>query len=233
MPSMKTIGLLGGMSWESTVIYYRLMNEGVKRRLGGLHSAKILLASVEFAELAAMQQSGAWDRAADMLVGYARGLESSGAEVLLIGANTMHKVAPALEAAVRIPLLHVADAAARAVVGAGCKRPGLLGTRFTMEEPFYRERLQQRGGLDPVIPDDTDRAYVHRVIYEELCRGVLLPETRVELQRIIGRLVARGADGVILGCTELPLIIASDDAPVPVFDTTALHAEAAVDWALG
>lgn len=229
---MKTIGLLGGMSWESTVIYYRAMNQSVQRRLGGLHSAKILLASVEFADLAALQQSGAWDAAADMLIGYGRALERAGADVLLIGANTMHKVAFQLEAALQIPLLHVADPAGAAVVRTGCKRPGLLGTRFTMEEPFYLERLQERHGITAMIPDEADRSFVHRLIYEELCRGVLRPESRAEVQQIIARLVARGADGVILGCTELPLLVGPGDASVPVFDTTTLHAEAAVDWAL-
>jgi aspartate racemase len=230
---MKTIGLLGGMSWESTVIYYRLMNESVQRRLGGLHSARILLASIDFAELASLQQSGAWDAAADLLVGHARGLERAGADVLLIGANTMHKVVPQLEAALRIPLLHVADAAAVAVNQAGGRRPALLGTRFTMEESFYRDRVRQRHGLDALIPEEGDRGFVHRAIYEELCRGILRAETRREFQQIIARLVARGADGVILGCTEIPLLIGPADASVPVFDTTALHAEAAVEWALG
>ncbi len=230
---MKTIGLIGGMSWESTVIYYRLLNEGVKARLGGLHSAKILLSSVDFAKIAELQRTGAWEEAGRVLADHARRLQAAGAEGLLIGANTMHKVSPAIAAAISIPLLHVADATAEAVRKAGGKRPALLGTRFTMEQAFYRERLEARGDLAVLVPNAEDRASVHRVIYEELCVGKVLPESRAEFRRIIAALVADGADSVIFGCTEIPLLVSAADSTVPIFDTTAIHAAAAVEWMLG
>jgi aspartate racemase len=229
---MKTIGLIGGMSWQSTLLYYRLLNEGVQRRLGGSHSAKLVLANVEFHEIEACQKSGDWNRAAELLVGYARAVEAGGADFLLIGANTMHKVAPAVEAAVRIPLLHVADVTGAAVVASGGRRAGLLGTRFTMEQAFYRDRLMERQKLPVVFPAEQDRAIIHRVIYEELCHGETRAESRAEFRRIIGTLVAQGADSLILGCTEISLLIGPADSPVPVFDTLALHAAAAVERAL-
>ena len=230
---MKTIGLIGGMSWQSTIQYYRLLNELVEQRLGGAHSAKLLLANVEFDEIKEAQHRGDWDRAGELLAGYARSIEAGGADVLLIGANTMHKVAPAVEKAVRIPLLHVADVTATAVKAKGCQRAGLLGTRFTMEQAFYRDRLLERSGLPTIIPETEDRATIHRIIYEELCRGRLLPDSRAAFRDIMRRLVAKGADSIILGCTEIALLVGPADADVPVFDTTEIHARAAVDWALG
>lgn len=228
---MKTIGLIGGMSWESTASYYRLINEAVKARLGGLHSAPLILHSVDFAGIEQLQRAGDWDAAGAQLAQAARGLQAAGAEVLLICANTMHKVAPAIESAVQIPLLHVVDATAAAVRLAGVQRVGLLGTRFTMEQPFYVERLQQQG-LDVLLPDADDCAMVHRVIYEELCQGRILASSREAYRRVMAALVAQGAAGIILGCTEIALLVDATDATVPLFDTTGLHAQAAVDWAL-
>ncbi|MFC5526796.1 aspartate/glutamate racemase family protein [Rhodanobacter ginsengisoli] len=228
---MKTIGLIGGMSWESTASYYRLINQAVKARLGGLHSASLLLHSVDFAGIEQLQRAGDWDTAGAQLAQAARGLQAAGAGALLICANTMHKVAPAIESAVQIPLLHVVDATAAAVRRAGVRRVGLLGTRFTMEQPFYVERLRQQG-LDVLLPDADGRAMVHRVIYEELCQGLVLAGSRDDYRRVMAALVAQGAEGIILGCTELALLLDAGDAAVPLFDTTELHAQAAVDWAL-
>ena len=228
---MKTIGLIGGMSWESTSSYYRLINQAVKARLGGLHSASLLLHSVDFAGIEQLQRAGDWDAAGDQLAQAARGLQAAGAEVLLICANTMHKVAPAIASAVDIPLLHVVDATAAAVRRTGARRVGLLGTRFTMEQPFYVGRLQQQG-LDVLLPDADERALVHRVIYEELCQGRILDRSRDDYRRVMATLVAQGAEGIILGCTEIALLVDATDAAVPLFDTTRLHAQAAVEWAL-
>ncbi|WP_017460498.1 aspartate/glutamate racemase family protein [Dyella ginsengisoli] len=229
---MKTIGLLGGMSWESTVPYYRLINEAVKQRLGGLHSARLLLHSVDFAEIEALQRSGDWEAAGRQLASAARGLETAGADLLLIGANTMHRVAPAVEAAIGIPLLHVGDATARAVRAADIARVGLLGTRFTMEQAFYVDRLAAHG-LDVLVPPPAEREEVHRVIYQELCAGRFEPSSRARFRQVMAGLVSRGAQGVILGCTEIGLLVDADDASVPLFDTTRLHALAAVEAALG
>ena len=229
---MKTIGLIGGMSWESTIPYYRLINEAVRERLGGLHSARLVLHSVDFAEIEQLQRAGEWDAAGAILAQAARGLEAAGAELLLIGANTMHKVAPAVAATVRIPLLHVADATAAAVKAAGLDTVGLLGTRFTMEQAFYVERLQQHG-LTVIVPEADARALVHRVIYEELCRGRILDASRAAYREVMAALVAQGAQGIVLGCTEIALLVDAGDASVPLFDTTRLHAITAVDWALG
>jgi aspartate racemase len=228
---MKTIGLIGGMSWESTASYYRLINQAVKTRLGGLHSASLLLHSVDFAGIEQLQRAGDWDAAGAQLAQAARGLQAAGAGALLICANTMHRVAPAIASAVQIPLLHVVDATAAAVRQAGVRRVGLLGTRFTMEQPFYVERLQQQG-LEVLLPDADGRAMVHRVIYEELCQGRLLAGSRDDYRRVMAALVAQGAEGIILGCTEIALLVDASDATVPLFDTTELHAQAAVDWAL-
>lgn len=228
---MKTIGLIGGMSWESTASYYRLINQAVKARLGGLHSAALLLHSVDFAGIEQLQRAGDWDAAGAQLAQAARGLQAAGAGALLICANTMHIVAPAIASAVQIPLLHVVDATAAAVRQAGVRRVGLLGTRFTMEQPFYVERLQQQG-LEVLLPGADDRARVHRIIYEELCRGQLLTSSRDDYRRVMAALVAQGAEGIILGCTEIALLVDAGDATVPLFDTTQLHALAAVDWAL-
>lgn len=229
---MKTIGLIGGMSWESSVQYYRIVNETVKARLGGLHSARCVLVSVDFAEIEALQHAGQWDEAAGCMVDAAKSLERAGADCVLLCTNTMHKLADRIEAAVGIPFLHIADATAARVAAAGIATVGLLGTRFTMEEDFYRGRLEARHGLAVLVPQEPEREVVHRVIYDELCRGVIREASRQRFAAIIGDLAARGAEGVILGCTEIELLVGPDDSPVPVFPTTAIHAQAAVDFAL-
>ncbi|KQV04708.1 MULTISPECIES: aspartate/glutamate racemase family protein [unclassified Kitasatospora] len=229
---MKVIGLIGGMSWESSAEYYRLLNELTRERLGGLHSARCVLWSVDFAEIERLQAAGEWDRAGVVLADAARSLEAAGAELLLICTNTMHKVADQVAAAVDVPLLHLADATALAVRSAGLTRVGLLGTAFTMEQSFYRDRLASHG-LEVLTPDAPGRALVHRVIYDELCLGVIREESRAAYRSVIGELVAQGAEGIILGCTEIELLISPADSPVPVFATTRLHAEAAVAAALG
>ena len=229
---MKTIGLIGGMSWESTANYYRDINERVKQRLGGLHSARILLYSVDFQEIERLQHQGRWDEAGEQLEDIARRLEGAGADVVALCTNTMHKVAPAIEAALRVPFLHIADPTAQAVKQAGIGRIGLLGTRFTMEEDFYRGRLVERHGLDVIVPDPAERETVHRVIYDELCLGKVEERSRKAYRDIIAHLVERGAEGVILGCTEIAMLVSPADSPVPLFDTTQLHAVSAVDFAL-
>jgi aspartate racemase len=229
---MKTIGLIGGMSWESTLQYYRLLNEGVRARLGGLSSAQVLLHSVDFAPIARMQSEGRWDDAGAELARVAALLARGGADFLVLAANTMHCVADRIEAAVTIPLLHIADAAGAAIRARGLGRVGLLGTRFTMEQPFYRERLRGRYGLDVIVPRDDERALVHRVIYEELCQGRMEATSRQAYRSIAAALVADGAEGVILGCTEIGMFFGSDEVTVPLFDTTVLHAAAAVERAL-
>ena len=229
---MKTIGLLGGMSWESTLPYYRHINEAVRERLGGLHSARLVLYSLDFHEIEALQRQGDWAAAGTLLADAARHLESAGADFLLLCTNTMHKVADAIEAASALPLLHIADPTAAAIQAAGLQRVGLLGTRFTMEQPFYRQRLEDRHGIQVLVPDEPDRAEVHRVIYEELCRGVVSEASRQAYRQVISRLVARGAQAVILGCTEIGLLVRADDAEVPLFDTCVLHAQAAAERAL-
>lgn len=229
---MKTIGLIGGMSWESTVPYYRQINESVKRQLGGLHSARIVLYSVDFHEVEQLQRAGDWAAAGALLAGAARALEAAGADFLVLCTNTMHKVAPAIEAAVAIPLLHIADPTAAAIQRAGLASVGLLGTRFTMEEDFYRARLVERHGLQVLTPTPPEREVVHRVIYQELCLGKVEPASRLAFQRIMAALAARGAQAVILGCTEISLLVGQQDAGLPLFDTTALHARAAAQQAL-
>ncbi len=229
---MKTIGMIGGMSWESTVPYYRIANETVAQRLGGLHSAKIVLASVDFDEVERMQRAGDWEAAGRMLAGTARALEGAGADFLLVCTNTMHRVAPAIEAAVRIPLLHIADAAAAEMKAKGVRTAGLLGTRFTMEQDFYRARLRERHGIEAMIPLEADRELVHRVIYDELCLGKVLEGSREEYRRIMRGLVERGAQAIVLACTEIPMLVGPGDAAVPVIDTTALHARMAAEWAI-
>lgn len=228
---MRTLGLLGGMSWESTIPYYRLINERVRERLGGLHSAKLLLHSVDFAEMEALQRRGAWDEAAARLADAARGLSAAGAEAIVICTNTMHIAAPQIEAGSGLPVLHIADATARRIRAAGHTRVGLLGTRFTMEQAFYRERLE-RAGLTVRVPDADTRAEVHRVIYEELCRGRIVEASRERYRAIMAALAAEGCEGIILGCTEIGLLVGDDDAVVPLFDTTRIHAEDSADWAL-
>ena len=227
----RVIGLLGGMSWESSAEYYRLVNELVRDRLGGLHSARCLLASVDFADIETLQLSGEWSAAGEILAEAARGLEAGGAELLLICTNTMHKIAGQVQAAVGIPLLHLGDVTADAVKAAGLTTVGLLGTAFTMEQDFYRDRLTSHG-LTALVPDAADRAEVHRIIYDELCLGVIREESRQIYRGVIGRLIEAGAQGVILGCTEIELLVSADDSPVPVFPTTYLHAEAAVKASL-
>lgn len=229
---MRTIGLIGGMSWESSLEYYRLVNQAVQARLGGLHSARSVLVSVDFAEIAALQHAGQWDEAAARMVAAARSLERAGAECVVLCTNTMHKLAEAIEAGVQIPFLHIADATAAAIRGAGLRAVGLLGTRFTMEEDFYRGRLEARHGLRVLVPGAPEREVVHRVIYDELCRGLVRPESRAGYAAIIQGLVGAGAQGIVLGCTEIGLLVRAEDSPVPLFDTAALHAQAAVDFAL-
>jgi aspartate racemase len=229
---MRTIGLLGGMSWESTVTYYRLLNEAVRDRLGGLHSAQLVLYSVDFEPIERMQHEGDWRGAARVLAEAASRVEAAGADFLVLCTNTMHKVAPEIERAVNIPLLHIADATAQEIKGAGIDRVGLLGTKFTMEQEFYRDRLVEQHGIQVLIPNDRERETVHRVIYEELCVGETRDDSRAEYVKIIERLAARGAEAVVLGCTEISLLLRPDDSPIPLFDTTASHARRAVDCAL-
>jgi len=229
---MKTLGLIGGMSWESTALYYRVINETVKERLGGLHSAQLVLHSVDFHDIEVLQRSGQWDQAGQVLARAASSLVAAGADALVLCTNTMHKVADAIEHAVPVPLLHIADPTAAAIKARGLSRVGLLGTGFTMEQDFYRERLRQ-GGVEAFVPNAADRQIVHRVIYEELCLGVVRDESRAEYRRIIRDLQRDGAQAVILGCTEICMLIGPNDADVPLFDTTHLHATTSADWAIG
>ncbi|AKU14822.1 aspartate/glutamate racemase family protein [Luteipulveratus mongoliensis] len=227
---MRTIGMLGGMSWESTAIYYRRANELTRERLGGLHSAPILLHSVDFAPIERLQVAGDWHAAGEILAEAAVGLERAGAGLLVLCTNTMHLVAPQIEDACDIPLLHIVDVTADHVAAQGISRVGLLATAFTMEQPFYVERMAERG-IECIVPDAKDRAEVHRVIYDELCQGVVREESRASYRTVIERLVARGVEGIVLGCTELELLVGQDDSPVPVFATTSLHVTAAIDAA--
>ncbi len=229
---MKTIGLVGGMSWESTAHYYRLVNEAVKARLGGLHSARLVLASVDFADVEPLQRAGRWDEAGDLLNAAALGVERAGADLLVLCANTMHKVADRMMRGVRIPLLHIADVTGERVVAAGVRRVALLGTRYTMEQDFYRARLAERFGLDVRIPGPADRDEVNRIIFEELVLGRVEPRSKARYLAVIEGLIREGAEGVIAGCTEITMLIQQPDVPVPLFDTTELHALAAVDRAL-
>jgi aspartate racemase len=229
---MKTIGLLGGMTWHSTVEYYRLINSEIQKRLGGSHSARCVLHSVDFSEFEEQQNAGGWDRLAELMIAAARSVERAGADFLVICANTMHRTAPAVEKAVPLPLLHIADAAAAEIRTTGLRTVGLLGTRFTMEQDFYRARLEQKHCLRVLIPDDDARKKVNDIIYEELGHGIISESSRETYISIIRDLHSRGAEGVILGCTEIPLLIRPGDYSIPLFDTTALHASAAVEWAL-
>lgn len=228
---MKTLGVLGGMSWESTAVYYRLFNQGVRARLGGQHSAKLLLASVDFAEIVARQQAGDWRGAGQQLAELATGLQNAGADAILIATNTMHKVAEQVQAAIDVPLLHIGDVVADALLAAGVRRAGLLGTRYTMEQPFLIDHLRQRG-LDILVPDADARADVHRIIFDELCQGEVRNVSRETYQRIIQQLAADGAQAVILGCTEICLLLGPNDACLPLYDTAALHVDAGLNWAL-
>lgn len=229
----RILGVLGGMSWTSSAEYYRLLNMLYAGRLGGLHSAPLLLHSVNFAEIAALQQAGQWDQAGERLAAAAHGLERAGAGAILLATNTMHRVAPQIEAAVQVPLLHIVDGTAQAIRAAGIRRVGLLGTAFTMEQAFYKGRLLERFGIEALVPDEAGRADVHRIIYEELCRNEVKPSSRERYQEVMAQLVERGAQGIILGCTEITLLVGPEDTTVPVFDTTRLQAEAAVNWLLG
>ena len=229
---MKTIGLIGGMSWESTVPYYRQINEAVKAKLGGVHSAKIILYSVDFHEIERLQHAGDWHAAGAQLAAAAQALQRAGADFLVLCTNTMHKVAPEIEAAVNIPLLHIADPTASAIRAAGFSKVGLLGTRFTMEEDFYRARLIEQHGLEVIIPSPADREIIHRIIYDELCLGQVLSASRTQYTRIMQTLVADGAQCIILGCTEISLLVGAQDAAMPLFDTTAIHAHAAAQYSM-
>jgi aspartate racemase len=229
---MKRIGLLGGMSWESSAEYYRFVNEAVRKRLGGLHSADCLLRSVDFAAVEELQRTGRWNEAGKLLTAEALALVAGGAELLVLCTNTMHRVADQIAAAVEIPFVHIADTTADAVHAAGLSTVGLLATAYTMEQDFYVGRLERTHGLAVVVPDAEDRRLVHDVIYQELCLGIVKEDSRQAYRRVIGDLVGRGAEGILLGCTEIDLLIGPPDAPVPVFDTTRLHAERAVDLAL-
>jgi aspartate racemase len=229
---MRTIGLIGGMSWESSAEYYRLINEGIKQQLGGLHSAKLLLYSVDFAEVEVLQMQGRWKEAGELLADAARRLERAGADGLVLCTNTMHKLAETIEAAVEIPLLHIADATADRVRQTGLKRVGLLGTRFTMEEDFYKGRLQSHFGLEVVVPDPIGRQKVHDIIYHELCLGTIRDESRLAYRQVIAQMAQAGAQGIILGCTEIGLLVGPQDSQLPLFDTTRIHAELAVQFML-
>ena len=229
---MKIIGMIGGMSWESSIEYYRIINETVKEKLGGLHSGKSVMYSVDFAEIEAMQHAGRWGEATQAMIEAARHVEAGGADFVVICTNTMHKMADEVEAAIGIPLLHIADATAEVIKSQGLTKIGLLGTRFTMEEDFYRGRLVEKHGLDVIIPEADDRETVHRVIYDELVLGEIKPESREAYKGIIEKLIAAGAQGIILGCTEIGLLVKDEDSRVPLFDTTSIHAVAAVEMAL-
>lgn len=229
---MKTIGLLGGMSWESTALYYKIINEGVNAQLGGLHSARLIMYSVDFYEIEQLQAAGDWQQAGEKLAAAARSLEKAGADFLVLCTNTMHKIAPAITAAVSLPLLHIADATAEAIKTAGLRKVGLLGTRFTMEQDFYKQRLQADHGIDVLIPDETGRETVHQVIYQELCLGHINAASREKYRAVIADLVDQGAEAIVMGCTEITLLIDQQDAAVPLFDTTRIHADAAVALAL-
>ncbi|MFT4816314.1 MAG: aspartate racemase [Pseudohongiellaceae bacterium] len=228
----KTIGLLGGMSWESTATYYRELNEGIKAKLGGLHSAKICLVSVDFAEIERLQHIEDWDGTAVILSEAAAAIEKGGADFLLICTNTMHKVAPQIEASISIPILHIADATAQRLREAGLKKVGLLGTRFTMEQDFYKGRLTEKYGIDVIVPEESEREDVHSVIYNELCLGTIDENSRERYLKIIAQLTANGAEAVILGCTEIALLVQQNHTATPLYDTTAIHAEQAVLEAL-
>lgn len=229
---MKTIGMLGGMSWESSADYYRIVNELVKDRLGGLHSAKVMLCSVDFAEIEKLQHQDKWEEAGLLLSQKAKDIEKGGADFLMICTNTMHKLADEIESAISIPLLHIADATAEKIKAHGLRRIGLLGTQFTMEQGFYKGRLEDQFGFDVMVPNEVDRKTVHSIIYSELCMGKVLKKSKSAFLHIIDKLIQQGAEGIILGCTEIGMLVNSEDVLVPVFDTTRIHAEAAVEMAL-
>jgi aspartate racemase len=230
---MKTIGIIGGMSWESTALYYKLINEGVRERLGGLHSASILLDSCDFAEMEKLQTSGNWSSIGEILSEKALKLQNAGAESILIATNSMHEVADGVEEAIGVPFLHIADAVGEALIGDGLDTVGLLGTSFTMERPFYTGRLKERFGIGALIPESDERDQVHRIIYQELCRGVVDGSSKHTYLKIMDELVRKGAQAIVLGCTEIGLLVEEEDTKIPLYDTARLHAEAAVEWMLG
>ena len=230
--AMKTIGLVGGMSWESTLEYYRVINQYTKERLGGFHSAKVVLYSVDFAEVESQQHEGRWDDLTRLMIDAAQRVERAGAEVLVICTNTMHKMADDVQGKIRIPILHIVDAAAEAIKSRSIKKVGLLGTRFTMEQDFYKQRLIRNHGLEVIIPEKKEREAIHRILYNELCLGEIKEQSEGTFRAIIAGLKARGAQGIVLGCTEIPILVSQDDYRIPLFDTTTLHARAAVDFAL-
>ncbi|NMC13786.1 MAG: aspartate/glutamate racemase family protein [Chloroflexi bacterium] len=230
---MKTIGLIGGMSWESSLEYYRIINETIKQKLGGFHSAKCLLYSVDFAEVEEMQKLGKWQDAAQIMIAAAQNLERGGADFIILCTNTMHKLADEIQANIHIPFLHIADATAKMIKIAGLNTIGLLGTRFTMEHDFYKGRLIEKFGFKILIPNDADRERIHQIIYTELCLGVVKPESREEYKKVIAKLIREGAQGIILGCTEIELLVHEEDSAVPLYPTTRIHAQTAVAYALG
>ena len=230
---MKTIGLVGGISWESTLEYYRVINQYTKERLGGFHSGKVVLYSVDFAEVEVRQHQGRWDELKGLMIDAAQRVEKAGAELLVICANTMHKMADDVQRNIRIPILHIGDVTAEAVKSRSIKKVGLLGTRFTMEQDFYKQRLIGKHGLEVIIPEEKEREDIHGILYNELCLGEIKATSKGVFQKIIAGLASRGAQGIILGCTEIPLLVSQNDYEIPLFDTTTLHARAAVDFALG
>jgi aspartate racemase len=229
---MKTIGLIGGMSWESSAEYYRIMNQTVQQRVGGLHSAQCILYSFDFQEIEQLQHQGKWEKLTELMISAARRLEGAGAELIVICTNTMHKMAEEVQSSVRIPLVHIADATAKAIIEKGLDKVALLGTRFTMEEDFYKKRLREKHKLEVIIPPENDREVIDHVVYGELCRGIMQQSSKEQFKAIIRALASNGAEGVILGCTEIPLLIGQQDAEIPLFDTTKIHAQAAVEMAL-
>jgi len=229
---MKTIGLIGGMSWESTQSYYQLLNQGIKNKLGGLHSAKIVLVSLDFAEIAMLQQQQDWPQMAEILIKAAKQVEAAGADYLLICTNTMHKLAEQVQAAVTIPLLHIADAVGENLIQHNFKKVALLGTQFTMEQDFYKQRLADKFAIDVLIPDTQGRETVHRVIYDELCKGIISPESKAEYLTIIDDLTQQGAEAIILGCTEIALLVQQSDTSIPLLDSTAVHCAMALENSL-
>ncbi|HOA74055.1 MAG TPA: aspartate/glutamate racemase family protein [Phycisphaerae bacterium] len=229
---MRSIGLIGGMSWESTILYYKIVNTVVRNRLGGLHSARCILWSFDFDEIVRLQREGDWQRATERMIDAAAALERAGADVAVICTNTMHKMFDAVSAAIGIPMIHIADPTAERIKSAGLSKIGLLATRFTMEDDFYVGRLIGRHGLNVLTPPATDRAVVHEIIFDELCRGIVRDESRTRLQSMIARMAEDGAEGIILGCTELCLLLGQEHSPLPIFDTTVIHAETAAEWAL-
>jgi aspartate racemase len=229
---MKTIGLVGGLSWESSKEYYRIINETVNERLGGLHSAKCILYSLDFAEIRKIQQTKGWDEVTKILIDAAQNLEAAGADIVVICANTMHKFVPEIQRRIHVPILHIADATAEKILEKGLKKVGLLGTKMTMEEDFYKGRIRERFCVDVLVPDKDERDFIERAIFDELCVGKMNASSKERFKQIIGKLVENGAEGIILGCTEIPLLIKPEDGNVPIFDTAEIHAKAAVEFAL-